>query len=117
MRSYLEESDSYSVFVLRSRPWTDANHAIYVQVECYIQKHCTAAECRVELRDYENRWIVCSSIHDGTQGQPVCDDSWGMGDAKVACRMMGYSGVEAVLSYGYVPDDFVMDNVNCGVRR
>ena len=46
----------------------------------------------------------------------MCDDSWGMGDAKVACRMMGYPGVEAVFSYGYVPDDFVMDNVNCGVR-
>ena len=28
--------------------------------------------------------------------------------------MMGYLGAEAAVMYGTVPDDFLMDNVQCG---
>ena len=52
--------------------------------------------------------------HLTVQGQPVCDDHWGIEDAHVACRMMGYLGAEAAVMYGTVPDDFLMDDVQCG---
>ena len=29
-------------------------------------------------------------------------------------RMMGYLGAEAAVMYGTVPDDFLLDNVQCG---
>ena len=29
-------------------------------------------------------------------------------------RMMGYLGAEAAVMYGTVPDDFLMDDVQCG---
>ena len=65
----------------------------------------------------------------------MCDDAWGIEDAHVACRsalqykytflrvaenttniprMMGYLGAEAAVMYGTVPDDFLLDNVQCG---
>ena len=45
------------------------------------------------------------------------DDSWDNRDAKVVCRMLGFSsnGARAVSrsAYGYVVDNFIMDDVNC----
>ena len=48
-------------------------------------------------------------------GRPVCDDSWGAGDAAVVCRMLGFvSGAATSQSaFGPVSGDFVMDDVEC----
>merc|ERR1712180_258237 len=49
-------------------------------------------------------------------GDPVCDDSWEDVDARVACRMLGYSNGRAISNsrFGRIPGgDYGMDNVEC----
>jgi len=49
-------------------------------------------------------------------GEPVCDDSWDDVDARVACRMLGYSNGRATQNsrFGQIPGgDYGMDNVEC----
>merc|ERR1712112_687546 len=49
-------------------------------------------------------------------GEPVCDDSWDNADARVACRMLGYSNGRAISNsrFGQIPGgDYGMDNVEC----
>merc|ERR1712112_76845 len=49
-------------------------------------------------------------------GEPVCDDSWEDVDARVACRMLGYSNGRATSNsrFGRIPGgDYGMDNVEC----
>ena len=62
----------------------------------------TAAEGRVEV-NYEGTW--------GT----VCDDSyWGLNDAMVVCRMLGYSSVLAAhVKYGEGSGTVWMSNLAC----
>ncbi|PIK43388.1 putative deleted in malignant brain tumors 1 protein [Apostichopus japonicus] len=46
----------------------------------------------------------------------ICDDSWGMDDANVACRQLGYrAAVEAVssASYGAGAGQIWLDDVQC----
>ena len=46
---------------------------------------------------------------------PVCDDDWGVEEATVVCRQLGFSsGTATTYSYfGPVPDQFAMDDVIC----
>ena len=62
----------------------------------------TAAEGRVEV-NYEGTW--------GT----VCNDSyWGLNDAMVVCRMLGYSSVLAAhVKYGQGSGNVWMSNLAC----
>ena len=62
----------------------------------------TAAEGRVEV-NYEGTW--------GT----VCNDSyWGLNDAMVVCRMLGYSSVLAAhVKYGEGSGNVWMSNLAC----
>ncbi|XP_019637391.1 PREDICTED: deleted in malignant brain tumors 1 protein-like [Branchiostoma belcheri] len=64
-----------------------------------------ASEGRLEVRpEYGYAW--------GT----VCDDDFGMADANVVCRMLGYSGANRVRGsayYGRGSGDIYMDNVDC----
>merc|ERR1712115_410158 len=49
-------------------------------------------------------------------GEPVCDDGWEDVDARVACRMLGYSNGRAISNsrFGRIPGgDYGMDNVEC----
>ena len=52
--------------------------------------------------------------HDGEWGT-ICDDFFWRKDAKVACKQMGYTGAEAVLTDVAVAPDrrFWLDDVNC----
>ena len=52
--------------------------------------------------------------HDGEWGT-ICDDFFWRKDAKVACKQLGYSGAEAVLTDVAVAPDrrFWLDDVNC----
>ena len=57
--------------------------------------------------------------HEGNimvNGRPVCDDDWGLVDADVACKQLGYSGAETFTKesrYGPTSSVFAMDQVNC----
>jgi len=49
-------------------------------------------------------------------GHPVCDDEWGLEDAAVVCRQLGFPGVERATKeseFGSVSSSFRMDNVRC----
>ena len=49
-------------------------------------------------------------------GRPVCDDDWGLVEADVACKQLGYSGAETFTKesrYGPTSPEFAMDQVNC----
>ena len=46
-------------------------------------------------------------------GKPICDDYWDLNDGHVICKMMGFTGAESISRYLTVPDDFIMDNVDC----
>ncbi len=52
--------------------------------------------------------------HDGEWGA-VCDDFWGIADARVACRQLGYPGAETALRALEGPTDISvwLDNMNC----
>ena len=57
--------------------------------------------------------------HEGNimvNGRPVCDDDWGLVEADVACKQLGYSGAETFTKesrYGPTSSEFAMDQVNC----
>ena len=62
----------------------------------------TLGQGRVEIY-YDDKWGA------------VCDDFWGLADAKVACRQLGYPGTETALRELSGPTDIPvwLDNMNC----
>ena len=49
-------------------------------------------------------------------GMPVCDDGWGIDDAWVVCKQLGFPSVVSATSnskFGQVPSSFRMDDVEC----
>ena len=61
----------------------------------------------------EGRVEFCSANTWGT----VCDDSWGMADASVVCRQLGFSVTGAVAfsnaAFGQGTDPILLDDVAC----
>ena len=49
-------------------------------------------------------------------GRPVCDDSWDLKDATVACKSLGFEKAVKYTSgsaFGSVIEKFMMDDVKC----
>ena len=68
--------------------------------------------------------VIClkggSTCHEGNvfvRGQPVCDDNWGMEDAKVVCRQLGFPDARnytIINHFGSIHTSrFSMDDVAC----
>ncbi|KAH3862789.1 hypothetical protein DPMN_025763 [Dreissena polymorpha] len=77
---------------------------------------CSNASVRLEMdrvNPYGGRVFV---TRDGVEGT-VCDDLWGDADAKVVCRMLGYSGGKVLDGNWFSPSDvdipILLDDVQC----
>ncbi|PIK43389.1 putative deleted in malignant brain tumors 1 protein-like [Apostichopus japonicus] len=75
---------------------------------------CVVPEVRLVggTTDYEGRIEIFLNGAWGT----ICDDSWGIDEAEVACRQLGYSkAVEAFsfASYGAGTGEILLDDVQC----
>jgi len=61
-------------------------------------------------------WSSSNSGNVMVDDKPVCDDEWGLEDAAVVCRQLGFPGVERATKeseFGSVSSTFSMDNVKC----
>ena len=90
-----------TVFILRQSPFLT-----YILVR--LEGGSVPTEGRIEVYRYTHGW--------GT----VCDDWFENVDAEVACRMLGYSGGEAVGSafFGEGSGEIFLDNIECdGTER
>ncbi|XP_071495979.1 uncharacterized protein, partial [Diadema antillarum] len=74
------------------------------------------AGLEVRIVDGPNPWSGRVEVfYDGAWGS-VCDDDWGLEDAAVVCRMLGFSGVEEARGnafFGQSSGEIVLDNVAC----
>ncbi|XP_022087751.1 deleted in malignant brain tumors 1 protein-like [Acanthaster planci] len=83
-------------------------------VECSTQAD-TTVDVRLEggETDFEGRLEI---RFNGGEWGTVCDDSWGLEEAQVACRMLGFPGAVAARSgacYGQGSGDIFLDDVDC----
>ncbi|XP_028517873.1 uncharacterized protein LOC110248715 [Exaiptasia diaphana] len=74
---------------------------------------CTTDSIRLvgSFNSYEGRLEV---YHSGQWGT-VCDDGWGQSQASVACRQLGFSGVQSYITntFGEGIDTIWLDDVTC----
>ena len=66
----------------------------------------TANEGNVEALSFSGQW------------GGICDDDWDIEDAKVVCKMLGYSSADAYFTearFGYnnFGNSFILDNLQC----
>ena len=99
------------IYDCRHRGWgnNDCTHARDASVQCSYGSSIVrlmdggANDGRVEVY-YNGRW--------GT----VCNDNWGMDDANVLCRQLGFPGASYYLTavaYGQGSDPIWIDEINC----
>ncbi|PIK43387.1 putative deleted in malignant brain tumors 1 protein [Apostichopus japonicus] len=95
-----------------------ACHKVGVLVHNCGHHEDAGVKCRKEIRlvggttDDEGRIEIFLNGAWGT----ICDDSWGMDDANVACRQLGYSAAEVATSsasYGAGTGQIWLDDVQC----
>ncbi|KAK7089640.1 scavenger receptor cysteine-rich domain-containing protein DMBT1-like [Littorina saxatilis] len=91
----------------------NCNHFEDVGIDCLPPSTVSRARLVNGIKASEGRLEVYSNGQWGT----VCDDSFDINDARVACRMLGYSGVQPVVrdsaSYGLGTGSILMDDVSC----
>lgn len=56
--------------------------------------------------------IVPYLVRDG-DSRPICDDSFGIEDATVTCRQLGFQGATSFQTVSGGTDEFWLDDVNC----
>jgi hypothetical protein len=54
--------------------------------------------------------------YNGTWGT-VCDDGWGINEARVVCRQLGFEGVYTLSYFGQGSGQIWLDNVECTGRE
>ncbi|XP_023930635.1 deleted in malignant brain tumors 1 protein-like [Lingula anatina] len=73
------------------------------------------ADGDIRLRDGNTQYQGRVEIYHNGEWRRVCDEGWGINDAKVACRQLGFEGAHtAYINYNpRGPGSFWLSNLNC----
>ncbi|XP_038048478.1 deleted in malignant brain tumors 1 protein-like isoform X2 [Patiria miniata] len=92
----------------------NCGHYEDVGVDCLTQAD-PVVQVRLQGGTTDNEGRLEINLNGGTWGT-VCDDGWGMEEAQVACRMLGFPGAIAArwaAFFGQGSGDIYLDDVQC----
>lgn len=103
--------------VCLTAPLTTTTPANGTEIETTVEPVTYPAHAEGSIRlmggNSENEGRV-EVLHEGNWGT-ICDDSWDERDAHVVCRMLGYTGGQAMMlaAFGMGSGEIFLDDVNC----